>query len=301
MQRKLIQLGQKTLLVSIPNQIIEKYGLKKGEDINIAEVDGSLVIPLKSTHEPKKIRIELTGKEHAVEKIICAYYKSGYDEIEAIYETQGELENIYRTISSGCIGFEIVEESNTKIKIKKISSIEQEEFDNILRRLYLILLSFSEDVLIALNNNKKEVFEKLVLRDANINKLSDFCRRVLNIQDIKKYRKTGIYHIVEELEKIGDIYKDICNYRLKTEVIISKTTLDCMKLTNEYLRFFYESFYNFDQDKILKMIDYKIKHEKIFEKNFLLITKEEYRLMYFIELIFQNIYELNGSLMVTYF
>ncbi len=55
--------------------------------------------------------------------------------------------------------------------------------------------------------------------DKDINRYSDFCRRLLNKYGYSSQRLTpAIYYIVEQLERIGDSYRDICNHIIKNKI-----------------------------------------------------------------------------------
>lgn len=208
MKRKIVQHGPSTLTVSLPAKWIKGQGIEKGDEVNIELVDHGLFLSTTQGAKLGKKRIDVSGMNHLVTKAISALYKRGYDEIVVNYASSDELKTIHEAMSSGYIGFEIVDEKNSEVRIKKVSEPSEEEFKTLFRRIFHFLVSISREVVDAMESHDLTMYQRLMLRDQNINKLSDFCRRVINKHVQNDYSAdTALYHVVEQLEKVGDEFK----------------------------------------------------------------------------------------------
>ncbi|MBN2459335.1 phosphate uptake regulator PhoU [Candidatus Woesearchaeota archaeon] len=250
MKRKVIQLAGKTLVVSLPNKWAKKYGVKKGDDIHVEEEEHKLVVKIdeagigginKRVLDVKDLYIMLNRTGGAL-------YKAGYDEVEIIYHSPEQYAILRDLLNYTCMGFEIMKHDKRTITIKNLSDLHSQEFDNIMRRLFLTLLSSVDDALEFMKRGDLKGMEEIVLRDANVNKFCDMCRRILNVRGHGVLKKTTTYyHISEELGRIGDAYADLMGFMVKNDV--KKADEDIINLMvdlNKYLRDFYELFYQFD-------------------------------------------------------
>ena len=81
MKRKVIQLAGKTLLVSLPIKWAKKYGIKKGNEVEVEERGKSLLIATEKAVSMEKKEIVLSGPEEFIRRVISAEYKKGVSEI----------------------------------------------------------------------------------------------------------------------------------------------------------------------------------------------------------------------------
>ena len=158
---------------------------------------------------------------------------------------------------------EIVEHSKNRAVVKTLSKIEPEEFDTAVRRSFQTLLTMAKESLLYLENNDFESLKSIVLMDQNINKHIDFCRRVLIKVGYKSYSKTSpIYVIAENIEKIGDVYRDLCNVIIEKKFKPNQNIIELYSLINNFLQGFYDLCYKFD----IKSIDFFGKHKEKINK-----------------------------------
>src|SRR3989344_1049069 len=108
MKRKLIKLGTGSLLVSIPTKIVEKYNLKKGQELEIEDNNGTITLKYESTKEIKKYTLDTTKSDYFSPRILKFIYKTGADEIKIIFN-KTEIYNAIEKEISSMIGFEIFE------------------------------------------------------------------------------------------------------------------------------------------------------------------------------------------------
>jgi uncharacterized metal-binding protein len=139
MHRKLIQHGESSLTISLPNKFVKRNNLKKGQELEVIEREDSLLINCNNNEMPKSIEIDISGKIAVIKNILGACYKSGFDNITILFSNFKEAKEIRMILQSQFEGFEICSQSKNTITIKKISIDDTKEFDNILRRFFRII------------------------------------------------------------------------------------------------------------------------------------------------------------------
>lgn len=299
-KRKVIQIANSTQLISLPRKWSQKYGVKKGDELNVEEDSSKLIITTERDVSSSKTEIDFKGKNYQlIHRALSSLYRSGYDEIRIAFERHEELEAIQSTINQELIGFEIVEEGKGHIIAKQVSNIDHSEFDAMLRRTFIFLLSTADESLEALSTNNTNALKKLIFRDITINKLTDYCRRSLNKKE-NYFKHVGPgYTIIELLEKIGDGYRDICKYASQNKIKITKSLIELFSEINSLLKDAYKLFYDFNLSDMEKLL---IKKEGINNSLVNLSksgTKNDVLIMAYLNNIVDNVFYLNGPLMIN--
>ncbi|RLE38833.1 hypothetical protein DRJ17_02660 [Candidatus Woesearchaeota archaeon] len=295
-KRKLVALGGSTLMVSLPSRFVQSYGLKKGDEVTVTEQQHSIVISTDKDYQANNIQLDVSGIKNILGRIVGALYKAGYDDIELRFKSTEELALIQKELQRTCLGFEVMEQGKNHIVIKNVSKLDDDEFKNILRRAFLFLLDFSRDTLDALKTGDKDYLERVALRDIQINKYMDFCRRTLNKRGAAIMKMVApMYYILEQIERIGDIYKYICTENAKNPIKIDSHLQDLFEDVNEIVYNFYQLFYKFN----LKSLDeLATKKTALQSKLNSLKNKDHNELVFRLNQIVNNIYDMNGALMM---
>ncbi|MAG60396.1 hypothetical protein CL619_01285 [archaeon] len=180
MQRKLVQMGKHTLMVTIPSKWIKRHNLNKGDQVNFSEVENTLVLRSNKEIYEKKTSIHLSSSSiELVWRMLQPAYTSGYDELELTYKDPKTLATI-----QGCmpwmLGFEIVETQKNKLLIKSISKQLDTEFPIILQRCFHILSQMGIIMNEILQKRDFSRLKEIQNLEFSINKYTMFCKRVIN-------------------------------------------------------------------------------------------------------------------------
>jgi len=302
--RKLISFGKTSFVMSIPKSWIQKNNLAKGSLVSIDEKEGDLVVSPNTRNKSKAERIEINVSDLSpmIKRIIASLYKGGYDEIDITFSTSDELSEVQQVIKDTCIGFEIVEQGKKLLKARKISDAINEEFDPVLRRTFLFLKSMASESLDALKKQDIDSIKNVILADGSINKFTDFCRRVINKKSNLKFRKVSpLYYILEELEKIGDAYKDLCKYYIEKPIKLSKEVVNLYGEINEFFNSMYDLFYKFETMKLKDLGIKKKEIDKEINELYKKKNKEECRILFFLQTITDKIFDTNGAIISSVF
>ena len=281
---------------------IENFGKKLKEDYLKKDQMSCIEVDCSSSIEKdilaNQIVIDFKRKGSIIHRTLSSLYKSGYDEIKVIFENHSELDIIQKTINQELIGFEIIEQGKEYIIVKQVSNISHSEFEAMLRRTFIFLLSNADECLEALKINDFTILKNLIIRDITVNKLTDYCRRSLNKKEGHFKHNGPGYVIIELLEKIGDGYRDLCKYVSKNEIKINKLIIELLSEINSLLRDVYKLFYSFNLNDIEKFLTKKEYIDKKIINLTLALTRGEAPVISYLNIIENNIFYLNGPLMI---
>lgn len=250
MKRKVIQIAGSTHLISLPKAWIKGLGIKKGDEMDIEEQGNKIVVSTEKSGVPKKVTIspDTLGRFHP--NYLSAAYHIGYEDVQIIYDDEATLQKVQDRIGN-CIGYEIVNQGDNFCNIKSISQVSMNEFDQILRKVFLLLLTMGDNIVEVLKDKKYSRLKEVRVLEVTNNKLTDFCKRVLNVRGYKDHNKlTIIYTIVMYLEQVADEYRDICDALMNRKTKLPPQMLTDFKEVGQLFKDFYESFYKFEKSKI---------------------------------------------------
>lgn len=258
----------KTMVVSLPAFWVKKFGIKKGDEIDLNEVGSQIIISQKKSIQMEGIKIDLRGHDSFVKRNLNVLYREGYDRIEVLYDDSKIVEDIQETIDTTLPGFEILTQTSKGCVIKSIANPEESEFDSTLRRLFLITLSMGNESLEAVLKNKLSDLDKIKKKEITNNKLSNHCQRFLNKRGYENFKKTThMYSVVRLLEQIADEYRDLCVYLLQNNIKLSKNTVSFYDKTNKFFELIYNLFYKFNRKKLMEEKEMRFAMLKEFQGN----------------------------------
>ncbi len=250
MERKVIQLAGRTLVVSLPSKWARKYHVKKGDTIQVEDQDNALIISSEKRETNKKVTIDVGGMVSIIKRSLGALYKIGYDEFEVIYSSKEEFSVCQEVVREEFLGFEIVHHGKNRIVVKNVTSVNFEDFDVMFKRIFFIIKEMGQSLVESWQESDYDWIKSIVLRDKDINKIDDFCRRVLNQRGHPKYKLTApLYYIVEQLERVGDVYRDMAKEINMGKIKASNDHLELLKRINAYFNDFFEFYYSFNLKK----------------------------------------------------
>ena len=296
MKRKVAKIGPSTLMVSLPNKWARKFGVSKGDEVEVEEDGDSLIINLGKLKSGKSKTLNVHDLDVMLNRVVGASYKKGYDEVLINFNSSEQLKSIYDVINTMWTGFEVVEQEKGHIKMKQITEVNKNDFAGMINRAMLFLISTADESRKAAEDENKEHLKAVVLRDQTQNKYCDFCRRVLNKTDIEN--SNAIYYIVEQVEKIGDFYRDLSRYLVENKV--SKDTVRLLAEINYNLQNFYSLYHKFD----LKSFEdfgrkFKSTNKKIKDAS-LKADKNSSVALNYLSIINGAVFDMNGALLVMH-
>jgi phosphate uptake regulator len=247
MRRKIVQHGNSTLTLSLPFRWIKAQKLKKGDELEVAEMGKNLLV--KVDHRPERATASLHFKKGDVfmKRSILNLYHDGYDEIRLDFEEAVPVSEILNKIEE-LLGFEIVEQSEHRCVIRNVANVLPEEFEPMLRRVFMVAISFSSDILAAARSGRYEPLSAGAKIERETNKLVNYCQRALNkgsfgISDILRH-----HMLTERLEVIGDALGDYAQYLYSNKPIIGPQILRFHEGINNYFRMISSEYFRASKD-----------------------------------------------------
>ncbi len=300
MKRKVIQIADSTQLVSLPRKWAQKHNIKKGDELDIKEEGSNLTITTPKGIEMKKISLDVSNlNPHLVRWSLFAVHKSGYDEVEIKFTDPKILEIIQSTIQEGLMGYAIIEQSGNRCLVRNLSQDLESEFDPTLRRVFLVIQSMAESSFEAIKNNNFEKLKDIKVLEVTVNKLTNFCERILNTKGFKDYKKTTfMYVIVWSIESIGDEYYHLAEFLSKNADAKTKISKEAVTLYNDVngmFSEFYKAFYSGDKDKLVAINEVRQKVEKKIRDLYKNKNDKEIVLLEYLGNIAQRINDVLGS------
>ncbi len=281
MKRRIIKQGHNTLTITLPSDWTRKFNLKAGSEVDLIERENGLFISTEKNGENKRTEFDISGMDiPIIWKHFMAVYREGYDEVIVKFPQDINLDSPYKFLTqhrldmrygkerekktileslygfvNRFIGFEIVEHGNNFIVIREMGELTAKEFDNSLRRIFLLLQQMTAETLEAIEKNNPSRLAHLHDVDVNLDKFHDYCIRILNKTANKEPRKSELlFATIYILELIGDEFKNISNHLVQD---FPKTKLNNIKelaqSIKEQLDVYYDLFYKFDKSKINKI------------------------------------------------
>jgi len=288
MKRRVIKQGHNTFTITLPIKWANKVELKPGSELDVSEQGNSLVIGTSNVAGDSTIaEIDITGLPNPLLwRLVSTAYRSGYDEIKINFEGikndeerlaefsyditdwfyRGELPRdrlprlspieAIQALVNRFVGVEIIEQKQNYVVIKQFGEISYKEFDNAIRRIFMILSSMGKDIVSAIRSDDRVALKSVHMIDTNIDRFEDYCLRVLNTKGYADYRKTStVYSIIFLLEQLGDEYKRIAMHVIEDKAKYGSNSLKFFDDVNKQFDAFHDLFYTFNLEKVLKVFE----------------------------------------------
>jgi phosphate uptake regulator len=268
MKRKVVRHGSNTLTVSIPAKWAKSNRISAGDEIEVLDKKNFLTISsqMKETHEKTVIDTRKMNKRVA-ETSLTGAYSRGYDEVEIIYDSKELMDYLIVVMHTALLGYEVFYQSDKRCIIKGISETQSSHFDSIMRKNFQILDLLAEESLRLIKAKKFNELTSLFVLERTNNKFTNYLHRVLSRNGAGQKDDFFLYAIILLLERVGDIYREICEClpdvpakdlklgelavsgildKESGPVILRKETFDIYSRTNEMLKKYEHYFYSFD-------------------------------------------------------
>ena len=239
MKRKVISLGKRTAVATLPSHWLKENKLNTGDFIDLEEHGNWLSISKIGQNKDSFKEDNIQQLDSMTNRYIGALYKAGYDKIQLKVKKK-QISIIQETLEKTCIGLEIIKITENEIHIQRIAKLDEIDVESLIKRMFFTLQSTAQDFLLALYSMKNEDFVSVIKKDDQTNRLADTIRRHLN----KEQRDPINYAIAEQLENIGDWFKN--KAKAKDKNISPKK----LKKINEMIELLYDLYFAFSLEKL---------------------------------------------------
>jgi hypothetical protein len=173
------------------------------------------------------------------------------------------------------------------------------EFNNTLRRIYILIGEYGDLLLKAAKTLDKEALQSMRERHFNIAKFIFYCQRLINTRSAPQHHNpTVIHYIVAELDEILDIMKytaaDIVNYKGKK---LNSETIQLMGKIIQQNKNFSEYFYKPDNNHLMSLVDNRWHVRKQLKKSIDKLPKFDTYILTNMTYILESYYHLSEARM----
>ncbi|MCX8192161.1 MAG: phosphate uptake regulator PhoU [Nitrososphaerales archaeon] len=183
--RKAQEMGGGTILISLPKEWVERYGLKKGSIIAIdTTIDGGLLLHPFRGEEKRSYEINIPylaeDLERLVDKITGAYLL-GYDVIKIFgnkridYKDREGIKKGVRRL----IGLEIVEEDAHSITLQFLPEPTTLNPTKMFMRMHMLVMGMIKDAITSLIENDEHLAKVIIERDDEVDRIYFLLVRML--------------------------------------------------------------------------------------------------------------------------
>lgn len=300
MKRKIIKQGHNTLTITLPSDWVKKLNVKAGDEIELYEKDSSLVINGNEKPQAKKAVIDITNFTiPLLWRFFQSAYRAGANEIKVIfdsnkkqyedafhfYTTQFDYSKLgekippkppiamIQSVVDRFIGMGIIETGKNYCIIKEMGEPSIKEFENSLRRVFLVVLEMFERVIEAIEKDEvgdSNLCKEIHTIDLGTDRFVDYCCRILNQlpTSFSDSRKMLLFSSLFILELVGDEFKYIGKHLALSKKSV-KEIISLAEMVKNYFETYYHLFYKFDRETAIKLgktdVDVYNEHFKIKE------------------------------------
>ncbi|MGM5483778.1 MAG: hypothetical protein ACQER9_02570 [Nanobdellota archaeon] len=294
MKRKLTK-QTSAYVMTLPSKWIKSKNLKGGDELDVNEFEGNLLISSDTKNNKKEADITINSKDHFLVKIpIITCYCYGYDKVRLHFKEKEISEAIKKSIEENLLGFEIIEEKENLISIESVVKESEEKYNVLLNRSFFIISELFDILIQDIKenelNSKKIVGENV----SKIFKYSNYLRRNLYI---RKYDVPFYNDMLILLSIIKDIAKEFSNIYsyIKKDITNDELLTSYIKNTQ---KLFYEITRNYFSKKDIRLNNEKAEEERneYFDMLSLLEGKKNHLLIYYCSILRKKVHKLTESL-----
>lgn len=268
MERKLIKQGNGGFTLYLPKKWIKKNNIQAGSNIKIFEQENGLFITDPNT---KKKEINISYKKEISLKLFLTHLcRLGFEKIKITNLEKKDIEDLDFIIKNFLLGFNFTNKTDNSCVIENLNEPQNENFDNIMYKIFCITKEIHENVNHDLTKGKySNKIEKLVYEH---DKYLLYCKRILYKG---RYNKDPIleWELLTFLMHISHSYYYLHKYAKSKKYIASKSVKLLLIKLKDYLNNLYESFLKKDEELIFKINS--LKNELHFGELYELLKKSE--------------------------
>jgi phosphate uptake regulator len=274
MKRKVIQVADSTSLISLPMKWVKKYDIKKGDELEVEIQNNSLLISTDAIAKVDEVEVDITNLDRtSIMYVIRSFYRLGFDNVRLIFKNsktiykRKEIEvsviSVIHAEVNRLVGYEIMQERKDSCIIKDIQESSMKDFDNVLRRIFLLLNDVIEEFQNGVKDMDVEALKTIEIKHDTVTKFASYCLRLLNKMTNEGPGKTSnYYHIIEILDWFMDIYKYAARDIIKYNKKLDPQVIEIFLHVKEGMDIYYKLFYKFENQKLFEINDIRSKAEK---------------------------------------
>lgn len=209
MRRKILRVGQSSMAVSLPSAWVKAKRLKAGQEVEVQESDGRLVVSSGIVPAHKEATIIVPSADLYANRLVNSPYIQGCDVIHVRFSDPKVRQKVQDGIQE-LMGCDLFDQRRDSLTIKVIAEAKSEEFDSVFQRMLHLNREIMEELAHAIRAGDRRLLEPILAYEGTMNKLNIFCKRLLNNSPERPTSEiTALYTSSGYLEEIADHLKHI--------------------------------------------------------------------------------------------
>ncbi len=255
MQRKLVQQGASTLMVSLPRTWIKEQGLARGKIVDVSQESGAIVVRASGSARVRETAINLSGEDESlIRTLITNTYRTGIDKTTVTFDSEKQYKLLQNTVKTKLLGFQITQKDKKSCVIESVTEPDAAQFDNILSKFFL---SAKQLLLLAHDRaSGQAVSEDIDELEDRIIQYENFCLRCLS----REARSSAVDFLQLFIHSVNHGQRE-CYLALST---IKKSTVDASFSAScvEILALLVEAYTNRTTEKLHKIHSIEVSTRK---------------------------------------
>ncbi|MBI5393311.1 AbrB/MazE/SpoVT family DNA-binding domain-containing protein [Candidatus Woesearchaeota archaeon] len=295
MQRKVIQQGPSTLMISLPSKWVKENNIKKGSDIELDIESNRIVISREIIQQKKAATITIKNKEDYMNRLIITKYRHGFDELLVNYEDPAVVDSIRKTLHN-LLGMEIIDQKANSCTIKNIAEALDENAEAMFKRMFHIILTMADSCLeFAKKKDAAKLALILELRETLL-KLAEFNLRVINKTANQSVEQKSLsFFSTWNIGVLGKMWsylaKEWSEQKSPNKISLSNKEINFIDEVVQYTRDYYQLHYKTDAAILLKIRNKRYHLRK--EGFALLETSKNKTIIFNLTCIVEKIYDMS--------
>jgi phosphate uptake regulator len=253
MKRKIVQNGPLTLGVSLPSGWVKRYGLRKGDELDVEEIDQGLLLST-SVRGKKTVALTLTKENKSfVTMMLNALYRQGYDVITITANDQESIRNVKEAVRH-LLGFELSRRGNDLV-VENIAEPSGNLSETLLRKIFLLISQMFETTLAGFQRHEPALRAQIEEDSEKITQYESFCRRSLNRSSIRHNSVSSYLLLYSRLQLIGRSFHHLHEYLPQKKTRIGPEALRALEQAQAAFAAFSAGFYHKDFKKLSSIND----------------------------------------------
>ena len=213
--------GGSSFVVTLPKEWATSLKIKKNDPLRvITQADGTLLITPNLAEDPvqrtREFDVSSCSSAPFLFRSLIGTYIAGYTEITIRSKTHLPpfVRMVVRDFTQMTIGQEVMEETETSIRIKDLLSPSELSFESTLKRMFVVVRAMHRDAIAAVGSGDPELAREVIDEDRDVDRLHWLIARHANMlmKHSSLSKKMGVtqvtastYTVVSRiLERIGD-------------------------------------------------------------------------------------------------
>lgn len=252
-RRKIIQIAGSTCLVSLPKTWINEHNVKKGDEVEVTAEGSKVIVQPNSATLTEALNIKIKDSKNFPDRTINVPFRQGYDKLTFEFNDPTAMEKIEHSVER-LLGFEIVDQRSNSCTIKSFTTVEDQDFEKLLKRIFFLILNMAKDSADALEKHEIKTLRSIGDIERTVEKFSQFSMRLVNKDNSRKPRElTFQFATAWTLEQISDSFAAFCNTVTDKNLKLSPSVIKTYRAIVNLFEDFNKVYYNRDYEKMMKV------------------------------------------------